>query len=112
MLAGICALPNEIEMGVGWGEQQNGSDRGIIEDPLDAVGDRKAGLCGESLAAGCARSEGRGHLYAILEIVEAFRMRRHRHAEADDAEFDPAHWGCLSKEARVRMMPRNSASPL
>jgi hypothetical protein len=91
MLARAGATSGDVEMGVGRRQHHYGVDRAIIEDALQAIGRREREACGEGFAPRRARAEGPGDLGAIGEVEQRLCMRRHRHAEAHQADASLRH---------------------
>ena len=96
MFAGFRSSPDEIEMGVGRREQQHRADRRVGKDRFGAVADGEAVSFGKSLPALGARAEGSRDLDAVAQLLQAFRMRRGRHAKPDDADPGFLHVGISS----------------
>ena len=75
---------------------------------IEAVGDRERKFLRERRASRRTRTERRHDLDAVLQVDQAFGMRRHRHAETDDRDAMLAHMAHCS----ARIAPRSSARPL
>ena len=89
VLAGGGGPGDELAVGVRRGQDQHRVDRGVVEDRLEAVGEREREALGEGGAARRGRAEGGGDLDLGGEVEERAGVRRHRHAEADEAEPQP-----------------------
>src|SRR4051812_30456283 len=85
MLAGRGTSLGDLEVRVGRSEDQHGADRAVLKNGLETLAKRKLELRGESLATRGARAEGVGDFGAVLQVEQAFSVRRDGHAEADDS---------------------------
>jgi hypothetical protein len=106
MLAGLGGLPDEIEMGVRRREDQDRVDAPVRQQHVEIAREREGKAIGEGASAPFARAKGVGDLNAIPQVEQALRMRRHCHAEADDAEPVARHVPSLIAMPRRRYLNR------
>lgn len=86
MLARFGSLPHQIEMGARRREYHDGRDRRIMEDRLGGVASRETIGLGKGIPPRGRGTEGGSDLNSLLEVQQAFGMRRSRHAEPDHAD--------------------------
>ena len=91
VLSGRCTAAGNVEMRVGRRQDENGLHRSVVENPVQAVAQRKGKALAELGSPALARAEGMDDLDLVGEVEEAARMRRHRHAETDERDTRLRH---------------------
>ena len=91
VLAGCRRAPDEVEVRIRRREDGDAVDAAVRQDAVEVIAQRKREPLPERRAPRLARAVGRRDLDAVGEVEQAFGMRRHRHAEADQRQAMSRH---------------------